>query len=76
LVGVVDHGVSVSVVLAHEVEGQSKDTPLEVLGLGVDENPHIALFASLADFIHGVYHLGWGEIALGKGFCDRRTSSG
>jgi hypothetical protein len=49
---------------------------LEVLGLGVDKDPNVALFASLADFIHGVDHLCWGEIALRKGICDRRTSPG
>jgi hypothetical protein len=47
---------------------------LEVLGLGIDKNSNVALFTSLADFIHGVHHLGWGKIALGKGLGDRRTS--
>lgn len=76
LVGIVDHGVSISVVLAHEVERQAEDTPLEVLGFGVDEDPYVALFASLTNFIHGVDHLRRGKIALGKSLGDRRTSPG
>lgn len=74
LVGVVDHGVSVSVVLAHEVERQAQNTPLEVLGLGVDEDPDVAFLASLTDFVHSIDHLCWGEITLGEGLGDRGSS--
>lgn len=76
LVGVVDHGVSVSVVLAHEVERQAQNTPLEVLGLGVDEDPDVSFLASLTDFVHSIDHLCWRKIALGKGLGDRRSSPG